>query len=109
MQSASVAHATVLSLLQHEAAGSLVHDAATQVVPRSYLQQRIASSLPHVDRAAQRAIVRIVALSAHSCFRMSLRNWTTHFTYWPWFFHACPWASAPQGHAAASAAPTSGG
>jgi hypothetical protein len=46
MQSASVVHATVASLLQHAAAGSLLQDAGTQVLLRSYLQQRIASSLP---------------------------------------------------------------
>src|SRR5436190_25220 len=59
MQSASVVQAAVVSLLQHAGpGGTFVQDPGTHVLLRSYLQQRIASSLPHVDRAAQRAIVR---------------------------------------------------
>jgi len=85
VQSAAASQASARSLLQTPVAIPSPGVGSLQV-PVVLVQQRTASSLPQVERAAQRAIERRSSTPRQSALRRALRKWTTQLTYWPWFF-----------------------
>jgi len=85
VQSAAVSQAVSRSLLQTPPA-VLSPGVGSLQVPVVLVQQSTASSLPQVERAAQRAMVRRSSVVRQPALRRPLRKWTTQLTYWPWFF-----------------------